>query len=298
MKRDVLLLSVLAVLVLGGFAYRERGPIATYVAGLRGTVGGLAGIVERTLDAGDTSVPTVVREVLTDIPLRGPIEPVPSSVLSSSGVVMWTNTHRVNAGLPPLLQNTALAAAAAAKASDMFAQQYFAHDSPQGVGAGDLAERAGYAYILVGENLALGNYADDEALVAAWMNSPGHRANILHERFTEIGVAVLKGTFDGSTVWMAVQEFGLPISACPSPDDALSAMIDANKEELEARGEELEEKQEELENTEPKYGPAYNRAVREYNELVEAYNALLKETKTLVEEYNEQVSVFNVCASA
>ena len=64
----------------------------------------------------------------------------------------------------------------------------------------------------------MGNFKNDQDLVSAWLNSPGHRANILNTRFTEIGTAVLKGFYEGREVWMAVQEFGLPLSSCPNPD--------------------------------------------------------------------------------
>ena len=55
-----------------------------------------------------------------------------------------------------------------------------------------MAKKAGYEYISVGENLAMGNFKNDGDLVEAWMNSPGHRANILSFKYKELGVAVIK----------------------------------------------------------------------------------------------------------
>jgi len=119
---------------------------------------------------------------------------------------------------------------------DIFEKQYFAHISPEGLGPSDLAEKSGYEYIMIAENLALGNFKDDNTLVNAWMDSPGHRANILNNRYTEIGVAVGKGFFSESNennkeeiateVWIAVQEFGLPLSSCPKPEESLLNTIE------------------------------------------------------------------------
>ena len=64
--------------------------------------------------------------------------------------------------------------------------------------------------------------------MTAWMNSPGHRANILNPHFQEIGVAVGKGMYEGHETWIAVQSFGMPLSACPASDANLKIKIDAN----------------------------------------------------------------------
>ena len=53
------------------------------------------------------------------------------------------------------------------------------------------------------------------------MASPGHRANILNSRFIDIGVAVKEGEYQGKETWLAVQEFGEPLSDCPSPSTDL-----------------------------------------------------------------------------
>ena len=128
-------------------------------------------------------------------------------ILTKAKIVAQTNIQRYNNGqLPPLIENVKLDEAAKAKAEDMFQKQYFEHISPSGVGPGDLATRFGYEYILEGENLILGNFASEKELVQAWMDSPGHRANILHNRYTEIGVAIVKGIYNGENVWICVQK--------------------------------------------------------------------------------------------
>lgn len=234
------------------------------------------------------------REIIAPPPLRVEQGRV-GEFLTVAGIIQWTNAHRQQNGLPPLLFNAELGAAAAIKTADMFARQYFEHVSPSGEGPGDLAEQVGYEYGAIGENLALGNFENDQDVVQAWMNSAGHRANILHERYKEIGVAVQKGAFEGKEAWIAVQEFGLSLSACPNIDEILKAQFDANQEELSRLEQEITLKREELERTPRRRVGQYNEKVQEYNALVSQYNALLEETKTLANAYNTQVQAFNAC---
>lgn len=220
-----------------------------------------------------------------------------SAFLTRAGVIKSTNTERTNAGLPALTENVELNSAASLKIQDMFTGQYFAHVSPQGFGADDFAQRAHYEFVVIGENLAQGNFENDRALVAAWMGSPGHRANMLNARYTEIGVAVGRGTFEGHTTWLSVQMFGLPRSACPAPDDTLKSRIGSNESELKARVQALDAKRAELEAMQPKWGEEYERNVAEYNAMVEAYNNLLAQTKQMIDEYNVKVEATNRCIS-
>ena len=81
----------------------------------------------------------------------------------------------------------------------MFAKQYFAHVAPDGGKAELLAADFGYEYIIIGENIAMGQRTPQEVMTA-WMNSPGHRGNILSTAFTEIGVGVAKSK-SGSYYW-------------------------------------------------------------------------------------------------
>lgn len=220
------------------------------------------------------------------------------SVLTVLGTIAQTNTERGERGLPPLAENSRLALAAMEKVNDMFAKQYFEHISPSGVGPSELAKSLGYAYILVGENLALGNFANDADLVTAWMNSPGHRANILNTRYMEIGVAVKRGNFEGKNVWLAVQEFGKPLSSCPPVSAELKTSIDSNQSRIAALSAELDRRKEELDSYENKRSAEYRQKVDEYNDLVVRYNSLIEDTKLLISEYNIQVEAFNNCVKA
>ena len=172
------------------------------------------------------------KELSTPPPLTA-YKNIDSAVLLQSKIISETNLQRQqNGNLLPLKENKNLNDTAFAKANDILLKQYFEHISPAGVGPGDLAQKYGYDYIVEGENLILGNFSSEKEVLQDWMNSPGHRANILNNRYTEIGAAVVKGTYQGQTAWVGVQEFGLPLAACSQPDSALKSQIDLEKTQL------------------------------------------------------------------
>jgi len=241
-------------------------------------------------------VEEVRRDIKTSAPIRAE-QDTPEALLTVGGTLFETNLQRESNGFPVFSANPKLTLAAEMKARDMFEKQYFAHVSPTGVGSGELAGLVEYEYIIIGENLALGNYENDKALVQAWMDSPGHRANILSNKFTEIGVAVIKGTYEGKTTWLAVQEFGFPESACPAIDDDLKDSIDENRIQLDALTSQLNAKKQEVDSYFPKRGVGYNQKVSEYNALVEEYNEFVSKTKGMITSYNSQVEAFNKCRS-
>lgn len=234
----------------------------------------------------------ITKEVKERISLPPPLSSAEQNAkkafLTREGIINQTNAQREKYGLPPLRENKTLNAMAEEKAQDMFNNQYFAHKSPSGVEVDGLAKSFRYEFISLGENLAQGNFENDSILVEAWMGSPGHRANILNEDYQEIGVGVVKGTFEGRTTWMAVQHFGLPLSACPEPNEDLKARIAGNQSEIAI----LEKILEQIGNS-PKTRPL----IEEYNRIVLKYNKLADETKNLISQYNAQVKIFNDCAN-
>jgi hypothetical protein len=236
----------------------------------------------------------IEKQIVTPPPLRAAKE-APESFLTKAGVIEWTNAQREKNGLPKLKENAKLNLSAELKVQDMFLQQYFAHNSPSAEGVADLAEKANYQFIAIGENLALGNFENNEALVRAWMDSPGHRANILNNRYQEIGVMVLKGTFEGKSTWLAVQHFGLPLSVCPSPDESIKITITANQNKIDEIFKELEALQTEIRVMRPKRGSVYQEKINQYNGLVAEYNLLIEQAKLIINEYNRQVRLFNEC---
>ncbi|MGA2417779.1 MAG: CAP domain-containing protein [Candidatus Staskawiczbacteria bacterium] len=218
-------------------------------------------------------------------------------VLLQSKIISETNLQRQeNGNLPALIENTKLDEAAGAKANDMFQNQYFEHTSPSGVDPGKLVQSYGYDYIVAGENLILGNFGSEKEVVQDWMNSPGHRANILNNRYTEIGVAIIKGTYQKQTVWIGVQEFGLPLSTCGQPNTALKDQIDSEKIQLDNLSSQIDEKKTEINNT-GQDSPAYSQMIDDYNQWVEQYNSLASQTKENITIYNNQVNDFNNCVA-
>jgi len=236
----------------------------------------------------------VGEEIFTPPPLRAKRE-VPESFLTRPGIIYWTNIKRKEYGLPELTESEELNQSAKLKVQDMIERQYFSHYSPDGKGVGDLVKEAGYEFILIGENLALGNFQNDEALVQAWMESQGHRENILNTKYKEIGVAVAKGMFEGKYTWFAVQHFGLPLSVCTEPDQELKNEIEKKQDEIEKMYNTLNELQKEIKSIKPKKGVEYNQKVKQYNDLVSQYNILIDTTESLIESYNSQVRLFNEC---
>jgi len=243
---------------------------------------------------GDFVMQEIEKQISTPPPLRSQVD-FPEAFLSRTGVIKWTNTQRLKYGLPPLKENLKLDKSAQLKVEDMFKYQYFGHISPSGVEIRDLANQAGYEFISIGENLALGNFENDEALVQAWMESPGHRENILNNKYTEIGIFVAQGTFEGKTTWLAVQHFGLPLSACPKPDEKIKTEIESDKTQIKELEIKLQDLLTEIQDMKPRRDPNYNQKVEEYNALVAEYNNLVGEIKDLIDKYNSQVNLFNNC---
>ncbi len=144
------------------------------------------------------------------------------SAVITSVLVDRTNSNRLENNLAALDFSPVLAAAAQLKADDMAQNGYFAHVSPDGKTPWHWFSESGYGFVYAGENLAV-NFADSEDVVRAWMNSEGHRANILNDRFTEIGIAIASGKHNGRDSIFVVQMFGRPApqgaSTRPSPSD-------------------------------------------------------------------------------
>lgn len=216
--------------------------------------------------------------------------------LSKSNVVDITNKYRKeNGNLPLLIENEKLNLSAEKKLQDMFRNQYFEHVSPNDISVGDLGNQVSYDYILIGENLALGNFKNDTALVGAWMKSEGHRANILNDNYLDIGVAVGKGIYEGKNVWMAVQHFGTPRSACPAVDKVLFGVINLNQIKIKEIEQELIKRRESIDNGTIYEGSTYYEQIEQYNALINPYNNLIQETKQKIDKYNNQIQEFNLC---
>ncbi len=127
-------------------------------------------------------------------------------------VIASTNRARTEHGCSVMVTgNSLLHQAAQRHTEDMARRSYFSHVSPDGESADDRISTTGYRWREVAENIAAG-YPSPDAVVAGWMNSPGHRANILNCRLTEIGVGYVANpdATNPTYRYLWTQVFGVP----------------------------------------------------------------------------------------
>lgn len=122
-------------------------------------------------------------------------------------VVRLCNVQRTNRGLHPLVQNWQLSRIARLKSQDMINKNYFSHLSPTYGSPFTMMQNFGISFSSAGENIAMGQRTPSE-VVTAWMNSSGHRANILSSSYTQIGVGLAKSS-NGTCYW--TQQFIRPL---------------------------------------------------------------------------------------
>lgn len=223
------------------------------------------------------------------------IKQVPEIDINIIDIIEATNKERVLAGLPPLSTNKLLDTSAEMKLDDMIAREYFEHQSPTGEGVSDLGKKVGYSYVIMGENLAMGDFISSYDIVEAWMESPGHKANILNTKYQDIGVSVKLGKYEGKEVWFAVQHFGTSRSVCPSISDILKKEIDAINQALKAEEGIINTLKKDLEAPGASAKPSYKSDVETFNKKVDEYNAKLRVSRQKIESYNLQVKEFNRC---
>lgn len=216
-------------------------------------------------------------------------------LVEQDAVILATNIERKKAGLPPLSPNEKLSAIAKAKAVDMVEKQYLEHIAPDGTDLLALTKKHDYRFLNVGENLIRGNHHSGIDVVRDWMTSPGHRANILNTTYTEIGVAALRGNWNGRTVWYVVQEFGRPLSACPSPDPLLKERIDASLNQIATLEATLTSLGQELEGLRGHQASLLAKT-KEYNAVVQTYGRIATAVNVNIERYASEVRAFNACA--
>ena len=134
------------------------------------------------------------------------ITPTASAASIPAQVIGLTNAERARHHCPALIVDARLTRAAQGHSQDMAARRYFSHTSRDGRSPAARISATGYRYSRWAENIAWG-YATPAAVVAAWMKSAGHRANILNCALRQIGVGYAKsGT--GTPYW--TQDFGAP----------------------------------------------------------------------------------------
>jgi uncharacterized protein YkwD len=117
------------------------------------------------------------------------------------------NAERAKESLDPLSWCPALGRSATAHSVDMATNKYFEHQSLDGREISDRAKAQGYDYRTVGENIAVGQ-RDVVEVMQGWMDSPGHRENILRPQFTHLGSGVATGDYKGFQSIYWTQNFG------------------------------------------------------------------------------------------
>lgn len=138
---------------------------------------------------------------------------------STQAALDMINAERAKQGCSPLQIDAKLSAAAERESRDMVTKHFFSHTEPDGTTPGSRVKDAGYIYQMIGENIEV-NDASPEDAVTAWMNSPGHRANILTCAFKETGIAVVDQPDDVSVEGVPAayksywtQVFAMPFSS-------------------------------------------------------------------------------------
>lgn len=135
---------------------------------------------------------STITEPIEETPV-GNFEPVivTYKTIDANDVIDAVNKERKSVGLPTLARSTQLTKAACLKAQDMIDKNYWSHDSPDGRKPWDFVLSTGYRYQTMGENLGYGKFADASSVVESWMDSAGHRENILKTTYTETGMCVI-----------------------------------------------------------------------------------------------------------
>ena len=120
----------------------------------------------------------------------------PSNEITAANVLRLMNDYRASEGLAPLHSDERLDLAAADRMQHMEEESYWSHQSPRGESPFDWLDRRDYHYRAAGENLAYG-FETARLLVQSWMESSGHRANILSPAYEDCGIAIIEGSTRG-----------------------------------------------------------------------------------------------------
>lgn len=127
----------------------------------------------------------------------------------SQDIITATNEKRTENLKKVLQSNSLLTKAAQAKADDMAAKGYFSHTSPDGKQFPEWIQESGYDYLYAGENLAV-KFTTLSSLINGWMNSEFHRKNILSDQYSETGIGIAEGKYNGEKTTFYVQIFAEP----------------------------------------------------------------------------------------
>jgi uncharacterized protein YkwD len=152
------------------------------------------------------------------------VTPTYATQISEAKLVELLNTERTNHELKTLTIDPSLYFAALTKAQDMLKKGYFEHFTPDNKSPWTFIKNAGYYYTKAGENLAM-DFRTSEGVNNAWLASPAHKQNMLDPDFENVGLATLKGNFNGHETIMIVEMFGKKDQSFLSPVNSLISTV-------------------------------------------------------------------------
>lgn len=132
-----------------------------------------------------------------------------ASNINVTDLLRYTNAKRATVGVASLTLNSSLSQAAQKKAQHMFQYNYWAHVAPDGTDPWSFIISEDYDYLYAGENLAK-NFSNSKDVVEAWYKSPSHQENLIGDKYSDVGFAVINGVLDGYETTLVVQMFGKP----------------------------------------------------------------------------------------
>lgn len=188
-----MLKSALTLLAVGAVSWAAAGPTSQASPLNERELAGVATVSEGAERGERRSVAPPAAEPAAQ---AGALDPLLAEV------VALTNQERARAGLPPLTIDAKLNEAAQNHSNDMARRGVLTHYGPNGESPGDRISAAGYDFRMWAENAAMG-FRSAATVMNGWMNSPGHRANILNPSVTEVGVGIAY-TSSGSPYWTQV----------------------------------------------------------------------------------------------
>jgi uncharacterized protein YkwD len=219
------------------------------------------------------------------------------TAVTSDNVLYYTNLERTKRGLKPLRFSSKLTRSANAKAADMFAYQYFAHESPSDPKKifGYFIDEQHYNFARVSENLAMGDFATAKDVVTAWMDSPSHRANILLPTYRDVGASVQKGSIHGSQVLLIIEHFGTPKNSCPLVSQEVYEHLKTIENDADAAKKIATDLETKINQSTQISSSELDELIGLYNAAIRSYNSLVAQFKTLSADYNTQTQKYNEC---
>jgi uncharacterized protein YkwD len=212
--RRAFLLSGVIFLLIGVFILGRCSADDTGSAGMATSVSPTFGTLGTVPWVSPTSIVVPGSRVAVDStaaaepghPEIGAVEVIPPEG-TSTRMLTRVNYEREQEGLQPLKWCPSLARAATSHSIDMAERQYFEHISPDGLEVWDRAEAEGYVYRTIGENIAVGQGSVREVM-DDWMDSPGHRKNLLDPEYEHFGLGIHTGQYEGRRAIYWTQNFG------------------------------------------------------------------------------------------